>query len=149
MAWLRIIILFSTWICKIMQFIMSGSIFIPTSLYPRREKSIWSELESNPGPLASQVTARTTRPWLLGQLFSFLFMAFTLGEFIEIIFLFYNKMLLDTFPLYLYSSFCYRWPHYWCPINTLASFPSFFLCCLIYILHSFTIFILFCCTAII
>ena len=41
--------------------------FIPTSLYPRREKTIWSELESNPGPLASQATALTTRPWLLGQ----------------------------------------------------------------------------------
>ena len=41
--------------------------FIPTSLYPRREKTIWSELESNPGPLISQATALTTRPWLLGQ----------------------------------------------------------------------------------
>ena len=40
--------------------------FISTSLYPRREKTIWSELESNPGPLASQATALTTRPWLLG-----------------------------------------------------------------------------------
>ena len=27
--------------------------FIPTSVYPRREKTIWSELELNPGPLAS------------------------------------------------------------------------------------------------
>ena len=41
--------------------------FIPTSLYPRREKTIWSELQSNPGPLDSQATALTTRPWLLGQ----------------------------------------------------------------------------------
>ena len=41
--------------------------FVPTSLYSRREKTIWSELESNPGPLASQATAQTTRPWLLGQ----------------------------------------------------------------------------------
>ena len=41
---------------------------IPTSLYPRREKTIWSELELNPGPLASQATALTTRPWLLGQI---------------------------------------------------------------------------------
>ena len=41
--------------------------FIPTSLYPRREKTIWSELELNPGPPASQATALTTRPWLLGQ----------------------------------------------------------------------------------
>ena len=40
--------------------------FIPTSLYPMRRKNIWSELESNPGPLASQATALTTRPWLLG-----------------------------------------------------------------------------------
>ena len=42
--------------------------FVPTSLYPRREKTIWSELESNAGPLTSQVTALTTRPWLLGQM---------------------------------------------------------------------------------
>ena len=49
-----------------MQFIMSGSIlFLPP--YTRGEKTIWSELESNPGPLASQATALTTRPWLLGQ----------------------------------------------------------------------------------
>ena len=38
---------------------------IPTPLYPRREKIIWSELESNPGPLASQSTSLTTRPFLL------------------------------------------------------------------------------------
>ena len=41
--------------------------FIPTTLYPRREKTIWSELELNPGPLASQATTLTTRPWLLRQ----------------------------------------------------------------------------------
>ena len=41
--------------------------FIHTSLYPRREKTIWSELDLNPGPLGSQATALTTRPWLLGQ----------------------------------------------------------------------------------
>ena len=41
--------------------------FIPTSLYPRRRKNIWSELKLNPGPLASQEIALTTRPWLLGQ----------------------------------------------------------------------------------
>ena len=41
--------------------------FIPTSLYPRREKNIWSELESYPDPLASQATTLTTRPWLLRQ----------------------------------------------------------------------------------
>ena len=40
--------------------------FIPTSLYLRRENPIWSELESNPGPLASQATTLATRPWLLG-----------------------------------------------------------------------------------
>ena len=55
----------STWIRKITQFIMSGSIlFLPP--YTREEKNIWSELESNLGPLASQSTALTTRPWLLG-----------------------------------------------------------------------------------
>ena len=36
--------------------------FIPTTLYPRREKTIRSELELNPGPLASQATTLTTRP---------------------------------------------------------------------------------------
>ena len=41
--------------------------FIPTTLYPRREKTIWSELELNRGPLASQATALTTRPWLLSS----------------------------------------------------------------------------------
>ena len=40
--------------------------FIPTTLYPRREKTFWSELESNPGPLASQATTLATRPWLHG-----------------------------------------------------------------------------------
>ena len=44
--------------------------FIPTSLYPRREKTIWSGQESNPGPLASQATTLTARPWLLGQVTS-------------------------------------------------------------------------------
>ena len=42
--------------------------FIPTSLYLRGEKTIWSELESNPDPLASQATTLTTRPRLLGQI---------------------------------------------------------------------------------
>ena len=60
------IIFLSTWICKIMQFIMSGSILILPP-YTRGEKNIWSELELNPGPLASQATTLTTRPWLLGQ----------------------------------------------------------------------------------
>ena len=37
--------------------------------YTRGEKkNIWSELELNLGPLASQATTLTTRPWLLGQL---------------------------------------------------------------------------------
>ena len=49
-----------------MQLIMSGSIlFLPP--YTRGEKTFRSELESNPGTLASQATALTTRPWLLGQ----------------------------------------------------------------------------------
>ena len=66
MAWLRII-LFSTWIRKNMQFIMSGSIlFLPP--YTRGEKkTIWSELKSNPGPLASQATTLTTIPWFPGH----------------------------------------------------------------------------------
>ena len=37
----------------------------PTS-YARGEKPFSLELESNPGPLASQATTLTTRPWLLG-----------------------------------------------------------------------------------
>ena len=43
--------------------------FIPTSLYPRREKTVWSELESNPGPLASQVTDLITRQLHLGPVY--------------------------------------------------------------------------------
>ena len=67
MAWLGIFL--STWIRKSTQFVMSGSkLFLPQ--YTRgKKKNIWSELESNPGPLAShsQTTALTTGPWLLGQ----------------------------------------------------------------------------------
>ena len=37
----------------------------PTS-YARGEKPFGLELESNPGPPASQATALTTKPWLLG-----------------------------------------------------------------------------------
>ena len=37
-------------------------------LIPEEKKNIWSELELNPGPLASQATTLTTRPWLLGHL---------------------------------------------------------------------------------
>ena len=39
--------------------------FIPTSFNSGEKKNIWSELGLNPGPLASQATALTTRPWLL------------------------------------------------------------------------------------
>ena len=35
----------------------------------KERKNIWSELESNPGPLATQATTLTTRPWLLGLVF--------------------------------------------------------------------------------
>ena len=49
-----------------MQIIKSGSIlFLPP--YTRGEKNIWSELQLNPGPLASQATTLTTRPLFLGQ----------------------------------------------------------------------------------
>ena len=46
-----------------------GIHFYSYLLIPEDKKNIWSELESNPGPLASrlQATALTTRPWLLGQ----------------------------------------------------------------------------------
>ena len=50
---------------KIAQFIMSGSIFFLPPM-PEKRKTIWSELGSNPGPLASQVTALSTRPCPLG-----------------------------------------------------------------------------------
>ena len=39
--------------------------FYPYLLIPEVRKKHWSELESNPGSLASQATALTTRPWLL------------------------------------------------------------------------------------
>ena len=51
-----------------MQFTMSASIFCLFLLIPEEEKkkkNISSELALNPGPLASQVAALTTRPWLL------------------------------------------------------------------------------------
>ena len=49
-----------TWIHKITQIVVSGSIlFLPP--YSRREKkNIWSELKLNPGLLAPQATALTT-----------------------------------------------------------------------------------------
>ena len=43
-----------------MQFIMSGSILFLLPYTQREEKNIWYELESNPGPLASQATAWLT-----------------------------------------------------------------------------------------
>ena len=56
----------SLWICEITQFVMCVSIlFLPP--YTRGEKkNIWYELESNPGPLASQATTLTTRLRLHG-----------------------------------------------------------------------------------
>ena len=50
-----IIILLSTWIRKITQFIVSGS----GSSYARGEKSFGLELKLNPGPLASLATLLT------------------------------------------------------------------------------------------
>ena len=41
--------------------------FLPPMPEERR-KTMWSELESNPGPLASQATTLTTRPCLLWQM---------------------------------------------------------------------------------
>ena len=41
--------------------------FVPTSLYLRRRKTFGLSWNWNPGPLASEVTALTTRPWLLGN----------------------------------------------------------------------------------
>ena len=62
MAWLGMIFL-STWIRKSAQFVMSGSFLFLPPYTEGEKKKIWSELESNPGPLDSQAT---TRPWLLG-----------------------------------------------------------------------------------
>ena len=43
-------------------------LFIPTSFSTLGEKkNIWSELESNSGPLVSQATTLTNRSWLLGS----------------------------------------------------------------------------------
>ena len=49
----------------------------PTS-YARGEKPFGLELESNPGPLASQATALTTRPCHFGQ---------CIGKLIEVFFI--------------------------------------------------------------
>ena len=54
------------------QFIVSGSILFLPPYTQGEKKSIWSELESKPGPLASQATALTTRPRLLGQVQQYL-----------------------------------------------------------------------------
>ena len=50
----------STWICKSPQFVVFWSIlFLPP--YTRGEKkNLWSQLESNQGPVASQATTLTT-----------------------------------------------------------------------------------------
>ena len=40
--------------------------FVLPAMPEERRKTIWSELESNPGPLASQATALTIRPCLRG-----------------------------------------------------------------------------------
>ena len=58
--------LLSTWISKFMQFIISGSIFSYLLIPEEKIKTIWSELESNPGPFASQATSLITKPCLLG-----------------------------------------------------------------------------------
>ena len=50
-------IFLSSWIRKITQFIVSGSILF---LLEEKRKTIWSELEFNPGPLVSQATTLTT-----------------------------------------------------------------------------------------
>ena len=54
----------STWFRKILQFIVAWSIFSYFLMPKERRKSIWNELESNPGLHASQATSLTTQPWL-------------------------------------------------------------------------------------
>ena len=49
------------------QFVVSGSILFLPPYTQGEKKNIWSELESNADPLASQETALTARKWLLGQ----------------------------------------------------------------------------------
>ena len=56
----------STLIRKIIKFILPGSIYFFLTPIAEKRKTIWSELELNPGPLAPQATTLTTRPWLLG-----------------------------------------------------------------------------------
>ena len=50
-----------------MQFYHVWINLFPTS-YARGEKPFGLELESNPGPLASKATTRTTRPHALGKI---------------------------------------------------------------------------------
>ena len=68
MTWLGIILLF----VYLHEYARSRNLscldpFCSYLLIPEERKNIWSELESNPGPLALQATALTNRPWLLGQ----------------------------------------------------------------------------------
>ena len=58
-------------------------LFFQTSM-PKKRKTIWSELDLNPGPLAPQATTLTTRPWLLRQ----------------------GSMLVKNFPLSYHFSHC-------------------------------------------
>ena len=55
---------------KYQAIIVSGSIyFFLSPMAEERRKTIWYELEANPGPLASQGIALTTRPCLFGHLY--------------------------------------------------------------------------------
>ena len=67
MAWLGIIIFFIYMDTQDHAILLCLDPFYYYLLIPEERKNIWSELELNPGPLATQASALTTRPWLLGQ----------------------------------------------------------------------------------
>ena len=67
MAWLGIIIIIIFYMDTQEHAICHVWIHLFPTSYARGEKPFGLELESNPGPLASQVTALTIRPCHLGQ----------------------------------------------------------------------------------
>ena len=61
---------FFLFLCMVMQDHTIYHVWIHLFIVPpmlEKRKTIWSELESNPGPLTSQATALTSRPCLHGQ----------------------------------------------------------------------------------
>ena len=65
MAWLGTIFLYLHGYARSCNLLLLDPFNLPSS-YARGEKPFGLELESNPGPLASQATTLSTRPCLLG-----------------------------------------------------------------------------------